>query len=89
MGTIHPYRLYTKVSAEEHRMILKLCADYGFRSTYQLMQTLVRTLLRYADSAAYEEEEQSLGKEIEDMFSDMMTEQERTKAYTSDRRRKR
>lgn len=70
-------------------MILKLCADYGFRSTYQLMQTLVRTLLRYADSAAYEEEEQSLGKEIEDMFSDMMTEQERTKAYTSDRRRKR
>lgn len=89
MGTIHPYRLYTKVSAEEHSMLLKLCADYGFRSTYQLMQTLVRTLLRYADSAAYEEEEQSLGKEIEDMFDDMMTEQERTKAYTSDRRRKR
>lgn len=86
MSTVHPYRLYTKVSEQEFRMIRRICADYGFKSTYKLMQALIRALLRYADTGAYEEDDTSLGKEVEEMFDEMMAEQPRIRSYTTDRK---
>ena len=68
----HPCRVYTKVSKEEQSMLTLLCAEYGFKSLYQLLQTLVRIFLKYADTEAYEQEDESLGKEIEDMFDELM-----------------
>lgn len=83
---VHPNRIYTKVSDDEIRAIRQICAEFGFRSTYQLMQSLIRALVRYADSVAYEEEDTSLGKEIEDMFNEMVEEQPRVKSYTTFKR---
>ena len=68
----HPCRLYTKVSKEEQSMLTLLCAEYGFKSLYQLLQTLIRIFLRYANTEAYEKEDESLAKEIEDMFDKLM-----------------
>lgn len=53
------------------------------------MQTLVRALLRYANSAAYESEEFSLGKEVEDMFDEMLSTPEAERDALYERRRQR
>lgn len=85
----HPHRIYSNVSAREFALLQALCKDYGFKSIYNLMQTLVRALLRYANSATYEDEEFSLGKEVEDMFDEFLNTPEAERDALNDRRRKR
>ena len=86
--TSHPYRIYSNVSKEEYILLRTICRQYGFRSIYQLIQTLIHTYLRYAKTEEYEEEPYSLSKEVEDMFDEMMEEQERIKSYQTDRMHK-
>ena len=62
---------------------------FGFKSIYQLLQVLLRCFLRYAEQGEDPEpEEYSMGKEIEDMFDDMMEPMERQKYYTTYKGRK-
>ena len=63
----------------------RICATFGFKSIYQLIQVLLRCFLRYADAANHqvEYEEYSMSREIEEMFDDMMQPQERQKYYST------
>ena len=77
-------RIYSNVSEKDYDKLNRICSMFGFKSIYQLMQVLVRCFLRYADHGSDPEpSEYSMGKEIEDMFDDMMEPLERTKYYTT------
>ena len=80
----HPYRIYSNVSKREYALLKDICRRVGFRSIYQLMQTLVRCLLRYADTAAYRKEDKSLGVEVEEMFDSFLDGPTYTKSYTTE-----
>ena len=83
-------RIYSNVSEADFAKLNMICAMFGFKSIYQLLQVLLRCFLRYADGGVAEEdpEEYSMGREIEDMFDDMMEPIERTKYYTTFKGRK-
>ena len=83
------HRIYSNVSAREFALLQTLCKEYGFKSIYCLIQTLVRALLRYANTSAYEDEEFSLGKEVEDMFDEMLSTPEAERDAQYERRRQR
>lgn len=72
MSERHPYRIYGNVSAREYGLLRAICRDYGFKSIYSLVNALVRALLKYANTADYDDGPDSLGKEIEDMFDEML-----------------
>ena len=83
------HRIYSNVSAKDYAKLNRICVMFGFKSIYQLLQVLLRCFLRYAEQGADPEpEEYSMGKEIEDMFDDMMEPMERQKYYTTDKGRK-
>lgn len=80
------HRIYSNVSDKDFERLSRICELFGFKSIYQLVQVLLRCFLRYADQGASrqeEEEEYSMGKEIEDMFDEMMEPVERQKFYTT------
>lgn len=79
------HRIYSNISAKDYAKLNRICAMFGFKSIYQLLQVLLRCFLRYADqgAASKEPQEYSMGKEIEDMFDDMMEPVERQKYYTT------
>lgn len=80
------HRIYSNVSDKDFAKLNAICMQFGFKSIYQLLQILLRCFLRYADQGASrqeEEEEYSMGKEIEDMFDEMMEPVERQKFYTT------
>ena len=77
-------RIYSNVSEKDYGKLNRICSMFGFKSIYQLLQVLLRCFLRYADHGSDPEpQEYSMGKEIEDMFDDMMEPLERTKYYTT------
>lgn len=80
------HRIYSNISDRDFMRLSRICAMFGFKSIYQLIQVLLRCFLRYADAANHQEpEEYSMGKEIEEMFDDMMDVAERQKYITSRR----
>lgn len=83
------HRIYSNVSERDFQRLSAICAMYGFKSIYQLLQILLRCFLRYADQGANQEpEEYSMGKEIEDMFDDLMEPVERQKYIATYKGRK-
>ena len=77
------------MSAKDYDKLNMICRMFGFKSIYQLLQVLLRCFLRYAGQGEeLEPEEYSMGKEIEDMFDDMMEPMERQKYYTTYRGKK-
>lgn len=83
------HRIYSNISAKDYAKLNMICAMFGFKSIYQLLQVLLRCFLRYAGQEPESEpEEYSMGKEIEDMFDDMMEPMERQKYYTTYKGRK-
>lgn len=83
-------RIYSNVSPRDYERLNRICKLFGFKSVYQLLQILLRCFLRYADhdSELIPKPEYSMGKEIEDMFEDMMEPMERQKYYSTDKGRK-
>lgn len=83
------HRIYSNVSAKDYAKLNMICKMFGFKSIYQLIQVLLRCFLRYASQEPDPEpQEYSMGKEIEDMFEDMMEPMERQKYYTTYKGRK-
>ena len=81
------HRVYSNVTPADYRKLQAICKDYGFKSIYQLLQTLLRCLLRHTGQAP-EPEEYSMGNEINEMFEEMMEPSERQKYYATYRGRK-
>ena len=78
------HRIYSNISDRDYARLDRICSMFGFKSIYQLIQILLRCFLRYADQGAVEQkEEYSMGKEIEDMFDELLEPQERKKYYTT------
>ena len=73
------HRIYSNVSDRDFVRLSRICATFGFKSIYQLIQVLLRCFLRYADAANHQadHEEYSMGREIEEMFDDLMEPMER------------
>ena len=83
------HRIYSNISAKDYVKLNAICHASGFKSIYQLLQVLLRCFLRYAGQEPESEpEEYSMGKEIADMFDDMMEPMERQKYYTTYKGRK-
>ena len=76
-------RIYSNVSKSEYALLGDICRRVGFRSIYQLLQTLVRCFLRYANTDEYDKEETSLGLEVEQMFDSFMDGPTHVKSYTT------
>ena len=81
------HRVYSNVTPEDYRRLQAICKDYGFKSIYQLLQTLLRCLLRHTGQAP-EPEEYSMGNEISEMFDELMEPGERQKYYATYRGKK-
>ena len=81
------HRVYSNVSDADYRKLVRLCKEYGFKSIYSLLQTLLRCLLRHIGQAP-EPEEYSMGNEISEMFDELMEPGERQKYYATYRGRK-
>ena len=81
------HRVYSNVTPADYRRLQAICKDYGFKSIYQLLQTLLRCLLRHTGHEP-EPEEYSIGNEISEMFEEMMEPAERQKYYSTYRGRK-
>ena len=81
------HRVYSNVTPADYRRLQAICRDYGFKSIYQLLQTLLRCLLRHTGHIL-EDEEYSMGNEISEMFEEMMEPAERQKYYSTYRGRK-
>ncbi len=79
------HRIYSNVSDRDFVRLSRICATFGFKSIYQLIQVLLRCFLRYADAANHQadREEYSMGREIEEMFDDLIEPMERQKYYTT------
>ena len=71
----------------DYKRLQAICRDYGFKSIYQLLQTLLRCLLRHTGHIP-EDEEYSMGNEINEMFEEMMVPAERQKYYSTYRGKK-
>lgn len=71
-------RINTKVSEADYSALQTIVRTYGFRSIYQLLQTLLMCFLRHVDSVRDEEYETGIGVEIDEMFDEMMEEQDRS-----------
>lgn len=84
------HRIYSNISDRDFQRLSRICDMFGFKSIYQLLQVMLRCFLKYADhsDAEPEPEEYSMGKEIEDMFDEMMEPMERQKFYTTYKGRK-
>ena len=83
------HRIYSNVSDKDFERLSRICEMFGFKSIYQLVQVLLRCFLRYAGQEPEPEpEEYSMGREIEEMFDDMMEPMERQKYYTTYKGRK-
>lgn len=84
------HRIYSNISDRDYLRLNRICAIFGFKSIYQLIQILLRCFLRYADAANHQanQHEYSMGKEIEEMFDDMMEPLERQKYFTTFKGRK-
>ncbi len=80
-------RVYSNITDSDFRKLQMICKDYGFKSVYQLLQTLLRCLLRHTGHTP-EPEEYSMGNEIGEMFEEMMEPSERQKYYATYRGRK-
>lgn len=81
------HRVYSNVTPADYRKLQAICNDYGFKSIYQLLQTLLRCLLRHTGQIP-EPEEYSMGNEINEMFEEMMEPSERQKYYATYRGKK-
>lgn len=79
------HRIYSNVSDRDFVRLVRVCHTFGFKSIYQLIQVLLRCFLRYVDAANHQadREEYSMGREIEEMFDDLMEPMERQKYYTT------
>ena len=65
-------RINTKVTESDYRILLHVVREYGFRSVYQLLQTLLVCFIRHIDSVRDAQYETGIGVEIDEMFEDMM-----------------
>ena len=81
------HRVYSNVTPADYRNLQAICKDYGFKSIYQLLQTLLRCLLRHTGHEP-ESEEYSMGNEINEMFEEMMEPSERQKYHATYRGKK-
>lgn len=61
-------KVYTYLSLKDIFRLKRICADYGFKSIYQLLQYLVHCFLRVADPAN-DPIDEPIPQEIEDMFT--------------------
>jgi hypothetical protein len=81
------HRVYSNVTDADFHKLERICKDYGFKSIYQLLQTMLRCLLRHTGHEP-EPEEYSMGNEINEMFEEMMEPVDRQKYYATYRGRK-
>ena len=81
------HRVYSNVTPADYQKLQAICKDFGFNSVYQLLQTLLRCLLRHTGHIP-EPEEYSMGNEISEMFEEMMEPGERRKYYATYRGKK-
>ena len=65
-------RINTKVTESDYRILLHVVREYGFRSVYQLLQTLLVCFIRHVDSVRDAQFEEGIGVEIDEMFEDLM-----------------
>ena len=61
-------RVYTKVDTEAFGILQSRCKAGGFRSVYQLVQTLIVGFCRYSDTAYDRTYNDVMRREIEEMF---------------------
>jgi hypothetical protein len=81
------HRVYSNITDSDFRKLQKICKEYGFKSVYALLQTMLRCLLRHTGQTP-EPEEYSMGNEINEMFAEMMEPVERQKYYATYRGKK-
>ena len=81
------HRVYSNITDSDFRKLQKICKDYGFKSIYQLLQTLLRCLLRHTGHQP-EPEEYSMGNEIHEMFDELADVTDRKKYYATYRGKK-
>ena len=81
------HRVYSNITPSDYQKLQQICRDFGFNSIYQLLQTLLRCLLRHTGHQV-EPVDQSIGNEIGEMFEEMMEPINRNKYYSSYRGRK-
>ena len=81
------HRVYSNITDADFRTLERVCKEYGFKSIYQLLQTLLRCFLRHLGQAP-EPEEYSMSNEISEMFEDMIEPINRQKYYATYRGRK-
>ena len=81
------HRVYSNISDSDFRKLQKICKDYGFKSIYSLLQTMLRCLLMHTGQEP-EPEEYSMGNEISEMFDELMEPGERQKFYATYRGKK-
>jgi hypothetical protein len=81
------HRVYSNVSNEDFDKLTRICRDYGFKSIYALLQTLLRCLLKHTGHIP-QDEEYSMGREIDEMFEEMLDPTNRSKYYQTSRGRR-
>ncbi len=82
MKETHPHRIYSNVSEREYALLVEICHRVGFKSVYALNQALIRAFLRYCNTGAYDDDEDtSIGREVEEMFDNLVDSPESFRVY--------
>lgn len=64
-------KIFSRISKENFDKLTRIKESYGFKSNYQIMQCLVHTFLKLADSVAKKQEPHpSIECEVENMFKE-------------------
>lgn len=66
------HRLSTKVSESDYQLAKNIARNYGLKSVYHLLQTLLECFLRHVDSVRDSRYDRGVGVEIDEMFDEMM-----------------
>ena len=70
------HRVYTNISDSNFRKLQKVCKDYGFKSIYALLQTLLECFMDHVNQP--QKEEPTINNEIGEMFEEMLQPQSYT-----------
>lgn len=63
-------KIFSRISKENFDKLTRIKESYGFKSNYQILQCLVHTFLKLADSEI-QEPHPSVEHEVEDMFKEL------------------
>lgn len=72
MGRKRTQRVYTRLTLEDLRELERIRDEYGFASTYQILQSLLRLFLAWKGTRK-EDREVTVPVEVSEMFSELET----------------